>query len=133
MIKREELVVLEEKMDALDPSKNKIYKFLRCEQANKIDTKRVMERVKKEIRKRLDHLTRLNLNDVNLMKAINCQLIPVADQVMNVCNLGKDDLDELNVIVLRGERFLWKTIKRLEIIFKERGRWQGIENFQRFL
>ena len=81
-----------------------------------------MERVKKEIRKRLDHLTRLNLNDVNLMKAINCQLIPVADQVMNVCNLGKDDLDELNVIVLRGERFLWKTIKRLEIIFKERGR-----------
>ena len=122
MIKREEMVVLEEKMDALDPSKNKIYKFLRCEQANKIDTKRVMERVKKEIRKRLDHLTRLNLNDVNLMKAINCQLIPVADQVMNVCNLGKDDLDELNVIVLRGERFLWKTIKRLEIIFKERGR-----------
>ena len=133
MIKREELVVLEEKMDALDPSKNKIYKFLRCEQANKIDTKRVMERVKKEIRKRLDHLTALNLNDVNLMKAINCQLIPVADQVMNVCNLGKGDLDKLNVIVLRGERFLWKTIKRLQIIFKERGRWLGIENFQRFL
>ena len=122
MIKREELVVLEEKMDALDPSKNKIYKFLRCEQANQIDIKRVIERAKKEIRKRLDHLTGLNLNDVNLMKAINCQLIPVADQVMNVCNLGKDDLDELNVIVLRGERFLWKTIKRLEIIFKERGR-----------
>ena len=133
MIKREELVVLEEKMDALDPSKNKIYKFFRCEQANKIDIKRVMERVKKEIRKRLDHLTTLNLNDVNLMKAINCQLIPVADQVMNVCNLGKGDLDKLNVIVLRGERFLWKTIKRLQIIFKERGRWLGIENFQRFL
>ena len=133
MIKREELVVLEEKMDALDPSKNKIYKFLRCEQANKIDIKRVMERAKKEIRKRLDHLTGLNLNDVNLMKAMNCQLIPVADQVMNVCNLGKGDLEELNVIVLRGERFLWKTIKRLEIIFKERGRWLGIENFQRFL
>ena len=133
MIKREELVVLEEKMDALDPSKNKIYKFLRCEQANKIDIKRVMERAKKEIRKRLDHLTGLNLNDVNLMKAMNCQLIPVADQVMNVCNLGKGDLEELNVIVLRGERFLWKTIKRLEIIFKQRGRWLGIENFQRFL
>ena len=133
MIKREELVVLEEKMDALDPSKNKIYKFLRCEQANKIDIKRVVERAKKEIRKRLDHLTGLNLNDVNLMKAMNCQLIPVADQVMNVCNLGKGDLEELNVIVLRGERFLWKTIKRLEIIFKQRGRWLGIENFQRFL
>ena len=37
-----------------------------------------MERVKKEIRKRLDHPTELNLNDRNLMKAINCRVIPVA-------------------------------------------------------
>ena len=59
-------------MDALDPNKNEIYKFLGCEQADKIDVKRVIERVKKEITKRLDHLTVLNLNDKNLMKAINC-------------------------------------------------------------
>ena len=71
MIKREELAVLEQKMNASDPNKNEIYKFLGCEQANKADVKRVMERVKKEIR-RLDHLTGLNLNDKNLMKAINC-------------------------------------------------------------
>ena len=58
------------KMEALDPNKNEIYKFLGCEQADKIDAKRVMERVKKEIRKRLDHLTELNLNGQNLMKAI---------------------------------------------------------------
>ena len=48
MIKGEGLIVLEEKLVALDPEKNEIYKFLGCEQANKIDVKRVMERVKKE-------------------------------------------------------------------------------------
>ena len=63
LIKVEGLAVLEEKMDALDPNKNEIYKFLGCEQADKTDVKRVMERVKKEIRRRLDHLTGLNLND----------------------------------------------------------------------
>ena len=46
----------------LDPSKNDINKFLVCVQADKIDVKRVIERVKKEIRKRLDHITGLNLN-----------------------------------------------------------------------
>ena len=47
MIKGEGLAVLEEKMDALNPNKNEIYKFLGCEQVDKIDVKRVMERVKK--------------------------------------------------------------------------------------
>ena len=36
-----------------------------------------MERVKKEIRKRQDHLTELNLNNNNLMKEINCWVISV--------------------------------------------------------
>ena len=108
MIKGEGLTVLEEKMKALDPNKNEIYTFLGCEQANKIDVKRVMERVKKEIRKRLDHLTSLNLNDQNLMKAINSRVIPVAAYVMNVCHLGKNELDELDKLVknvLRREGF----------------------------
>ena len=37
MIKGEGLAVLEEKMDALDPNKNEIYKFLGCKQADKIN------------------------------------------------------------------------------------------------
>ena len=61
-----------------------------------------MERVKEnKIRKRLDHLTELNLNDQNLVKAINCRVIPV-------CNVGKGDLYELDKImksVLRREGF----------------------------
>ena len=111
MIKGEGLAVLEEKMDALDPNKNEIYKFLRCEQADKIDVRRVMERVKKEIRRRLDHLTELKLNDKNLMKAINCRLIPVAGYVINVFNLGKGDLDELERRITE-RRISWKRIKR---------------------
>ena len=108
IIKGEGLAVLEEKMDSLDPNKNEIYTFLGCKQADKIDVKRVMERVKKELRKRLDHLTRLKLNDQNLTKAFNCRVIPVADYVMNLCNLEKGDLDELDTTVrsaLRREGF----------------------------
>ena len=99
IIKGEGLAVLEEKMDALDPNKNEIYKFLGCKQADKIDVKRVMERVKKEIRRRLDHLTGLNLNDKNLMKVITCRVIPVAGYKMNVFNRGKGDSDELDMTV----------------------------------
>ena len=33
------------------------------------------------------------------MKAINCRVIPVAGYVMNVCNLGKGDLDEVDMAV----------------------------------
>ena len=66
--------------------------------------KRVMERVKKEIRQRLEHLTKLNLNDQNLMKAINCRVIPVAGYVMNVCQLGKGELEELDKIVKNALR-----------------------------
>ena len=94
MIKEEALAVLEEKMDLLRPNKNEIYRFLGCEWTDKINAKRVTERVKKEIRKRLGYLTGLNLNDQNFMKAINCQIIPVAGYIKNVCNLGKDDLDK---------------------------------------
>ena len=127
MIKGEGLAVLEEKMDALDPNKNEIYKFLGCEQADKIDVKRVMERVKKEIRRRLDHLTGLNLNDKNLMKAINCRVITVAGYVMNVCNLEKDDLDKLDMTlksVLRKEGFHGRqsSYERLYLKRNEGGR-----------
>ena len=92
---RKGLTVLKEKMDGLEPNKNEIYKFLGCDRADKIDVKRVMERVKKEIRKRLDHLMRLHLNDKNQMKGINCRVMAVTGKVMNVCNLGKGELDEL--------------------------------------
>ena len=78
--------VLEEKMKALDPEKNEVCKFLGCE-------------VKKEIKKRTKHLVKLHLNDKNLMKAINCRVIPVAGYIMNVCVIRKGELEELHKMV----------------------------------
>ena len=42
--------MLQEEMRALDSNENEIYKFLGCEQGDKIDVKRVIERVKKQER-----------------------------------------------------------------------------------
>ena len=133
MIKGEGLTVLEEKMEALDPNKNEIYMFLGCEQANKIDVKRVMERVKKEIRKRLDHLTSLNLNDQNLMKAINSRVIPVAGYVMNVCHLGKNELDKLDKLVknvLRREGFHGRQSSDERLYTKRTEGGRGLKSFK---
>ena len=132
MIKGEGLTVLEVKMDALDPNKNEIYKFLRCKQADNIDVKRVMERETKKIR-RLDHLTRLNLNDENLMKAINSRVIPAADYVMNVCNLRKGDLDELDMTVksvLRREGFHGRQSSDERLYLKRNEGGRGLKSFK---
>ena len=132
MIKGEGLTVLEEKMKALDPSRNEIYKFLGCEQADKIDVKRVMERVKNEIRKRLDQLVSLNLNDQNLVRAINCRVIPVAGYIINVCRFGKGELDELDKILkttLRREGFHRRQSSD-ERLFTSRG--EGGRGFKSF-
>ena len=50
-------------MSVLDPEKKEVYKFLGCEQGDKIDVKMVMKRVKEEIRKRTKQLVKRNLND----------------------------------------------------------------------
>ena len=99
MVKGDGLAVPEERMKALDPEQNEVYTFLGCEQGDKIDVRRVMQRVKNEIAKRLEQLMGVNLNDENLGKAINCRVVPVAGYVMNVCNLRKGDLEELDKIV----------------------------------
>ena len=133
MIKGAGLAVIEEKTDALGPNKNEIYKFLGCEQAGKINVKRVIERVMTEIRKRLDYLTGLNLNDENLMKAINCRVIPVAGYVMNVCNLGKGDLDELDMTVksvLRREGFHGRQSSDERLYSKRSEGGRGLKRFK---
>ena len=48
------------------------------------------------------------LNDENLMNAINCRVMPVAGYLMNACTLGKRNLEDLDMIVksvLRREGF----------------------------
>lgn len=133
MVKGEGLAVLDERMKTLDPSKNEFYKFLGCEQKDKIDVKMVLERVKQEVRKRTNTLVNRNLNDKNLMQAINTRVIPVAGYVMNVCKMGKGELDRLDKIIkeeLRKVNFHGKQAsdERLYTERKEGGR--GLKSFK---
>lgn len=99
MVKGEGLEVLEERMKALDPESNESYKFLGCEQAEKINTDTVFERVKDEVERRMAQLTTQELHERNLIKAINTRVIPVAGYVINVCDFTKKQLDEIDKII----------------------------------
>ena len=132
-LSKEKDPLFRKKMDALDPQKNKIYKFPGCRQVDKIDLKQVMERIKKEIRKRLNHVIELNLNDQNLMKAINYPVMPVAGYIMNLCNLMKGDLGELDMIVkivLQRERFLEKQSSNEKLYLKKKEGGRALKGFK---
>ena len=127
MIKGMGLDILQEKMSALDNYEYEIYKFLGCEQGDKIYVKRVMERVKKEVKRRTEQL------DGNLMKAINCRVIPVAGYIMTVCNLRKGDLEKSDKCVkaiLRDKGFHGRQAsdERLYMTRVDGGR--GIKSFK---
>ena len=92
-----------------------------------------MERVKKEKRKKLDHLMGLNLNDENLMKAINCRVIPAAGYIMNVWNLEKGDLDEPGMTVksvLRREGFYGRQSSDERLYSKRNEGGRGLKSFK---
>ena len=76
MMRGEGLQVLEERMKTMDPDENDIYKFFRIEQADGIQTKTVFERVKEEVSKIVKMIA--NTNDVDLIKAVNMKVVPVA-------------------------------------------------------
>ena len=82
-------------MKALDPKENEVYKFLGCKQAEEIDKKNVMERVKHDVEQRTKMVNE-GLYDKNLVKAINCRAIPVAAYVMNICNLTGKEIEQLD-------------------------------------
>ena len=86
MVRGEGLQVLQERMKTLDPDENEIYKFLGIEQADDIRTKTVFEKVKEEVSKRVKMMANTELNDANLIKAINMKVIPVAANTMNICS-----------------------------------------------
>ena len=91
-------------MKAIDPDKNEIYKFLGIKQADGIKTKKVFDRVKDEVNKRVKMLTNTELNDVNLVHAINTKVIPVAAYSMNICKFTDGELKELDQVIKRDLR-----------------------------
>ena len=131
MLRGEELEVLEERMNTMDPEENGIYKFLGIEQADGIKTKTVFERVKGEVNKRVK--MNADLNDVNLVRAINTKVIPVAAYLMNVWKFTGGELKELDQVMkreLRSKYMLGKQSSddRLYLMREDGGR--GIKSLR---
>ena len=61
-------------------------------------------RGKEEISRRVNIITRTELNDKNLVKAINTKVIPVAAYPMNVCEFTLSELIELDQVAKRDLR-----------------------------
>ena len=60
--------------------------------------------MKEEISRRMNIITRTELNDKNLVKAINAKVIPVAAYPMNVCKFTQSELTELDQVIKRDLR-----------------------------
>ena len=76
-----------------------------------IRTKTVFDRVKEEVSKRVKMIANTELNDANLIKAINMKVIPVAAYAMNICRFIVGELKELDQTIkreLRGKNMLGK-------------------------
>ena len=115
----------------MDPEENGIYKFLGIEQADGIKTKAVFERVKGEVNKRVK--MNADLNDVNLVRAINTKVIPVAAYLMNVWKFTGGELKELDQVMkreLRSKYMLGKQSSddRLYLMREDGGR--GIKSLR---
>ena len=133
MARGEELEILEERIKAIDPDENEVYKFLGIEQADGIKTKKDFELVQGEVNKRVKILTSTELNNVNLVRAINKKLIPVAAYPMNVCKFTDGELKELDQVIkreLRSKNMLGKQSSndRLYLIREDGGK--GIKSLR---
>ena len=87
------------RMKAIDPHENEICKFLGIELADGIKTKKVFESAKGEVNKMVKMLTNTELHDVNLVRAINTKVIPVAAYSMKVCKFTDGELKELHQVI----------------------------------
>ena len=71
MVRGEGLQVLHKRMKTMDLDQNEIYKFLGVEQADGIKAKEVYAGVNGEVTRTLEILTKTELNDKNLIRAIS--------------------------------------------------------------
>ena len=133
MVKGKGLEILEERIKVIGPDENEICKFLGIEQADEIKTKKIFERVKGKVNKRVKILTNTELNDVNLVRAVNTKVIPVAAYSMNICKFTDEELKELDQVIkreLRSKNMLGKqsSDERLYLIREDGGR--GIKSLR---
>ena len=89
----------------------------------------MFEKVKKEVSKRVKKIANTELNNANLVKAINMKVVPVAAYAMNICRFNVCELKELNKTIkreLRGKDMLGKQA-RDEQLYLERKRRKRTE------
>ena len=133
MVRGEGLQILEERMKTIAPYENETYKFLGIEQTDGIKTKKVFERVKGEVNKKVKMLANTELNNVNLVRAINTKVIPVAAYPMNVCKFTDGELKKLDQVMkreMRSKNMIGKqsSDERLYLIRQDGGR--GIKSLR---
>ena len=83
----------------MDSDQKKISKFLGVEHADGIKTKKVYNRIKEEVNKRLQMLIKTEWNDKSLLNAISSNMIPVAAYPINVSKFTEAETNELNLVV----------------------------------
>ena len=133
MVRGEALEVPEERMKTMEPDKNEIYKFLGIEQADGIKTKKVFEQVKGEVNDRVKMLTNIELNYVNLVRATNTKVIPVAAYPMNVCKFTDGELKELDYVIKReliSKNMLGKTLSNERLYLRRKDGGRGIKSLK---
>ena len=128
MVRGERLPVLEKWMGTMDPVENEIYKFLGVEQADGIKTKVVFERVKSKVEKRIKMLVNTELNDTNLISAINVKAIPVTTYSINVCKYSKGEL--IVKRELRSKQILGKQASDERLYLKREDGGRGLKSMQ---
>ena len=99
MVKGNGLDIMEERMSCLDPESGDYYKFLGLEQANGINRRYIYEKVKQVVIDRMESIVLYELNDKNLMNAVNTRVIPVITYGMNVIKYTKDQITSLEMII----------------------------------
>ena len=66
--------------------------------------KNVYNRAKKEISRRVNIITKKELNDKNLLKVLNKKVMPVAAYPVNVCKFTQSELIESDQVIKRDLR-----------------------------
>ena len=120
-------------MKTIDPDENEIYKFLGVKQADRIKNKEVYNRVKEEISRRMNMITRTELNDKNLVKVINMNVIPVAACSINVCKFPQSELTVLDQVIkrdLRKNNMLGRQASDERLYMKRKDGGRGLKSLR---
>ena len=102
-------------------------------QAGVITKKEVYNRVKEEISRRMNIITRTELNDKNLIKAINMKVIPVAAYPMNVCKFTQFEFTELDQVIkrdLRKNNMLGGQVTNERLYMKRKDVGRGLKSLK---